>query len=199
MFFQYYTTYSGTGRGVFQTLVDWGLIDAILPFVLIFVLIFAILQKIKIFHEEGNKEKGDRKLNGILALVIAAMVVIPHVVQLYPPEQDPINIINQFLPSTAVVLIAILAVILLLGLAGAEVPSLMQWAIALVALGFLVVMILMAVIPGFFPTFYWLQDPSIQALVIILLIMGLVGWFIIREPGTGGGMKDFIDSWMKTP
>jgi len=196
MFFQYYTTYSGTGRGVFQTLVDWGLIDAILPFVLIFVLIFAILQKIAIFKDEAGK--GDRKLNGILALVIAAMVVIPHVVQLYPPEQDPINIINQFLPSTAVVLIAILAVILLLGLAGAEVPSLMQWAIALVALGFLIVMILMAVIPGFFPTFYWLQDPSIQALVIILLIMGLVGWFIIREPGTGGGMTDFINKWMKT-
>jgi hypothetical protein len=57
----------------------------------------------------------------------------------------------------------------------------------------------MAVIPGFFPTFYWLSDPSIQALVIILLIMGLVGWFVIREPGTGGGMKDFIDKWMKTP
>ena len=196
MFFQYYTTYSGTGRGVFQTLVDWGLVDAILPFVLIFVLIFAILQKIAIFKDG---DKSDRKLNGILALVISAMVVIPHVVQLYPPEQDPINIINQFLPSTAVVLIAILAVILLLGLAGAEVPSTMQWVIALGALGFLIVMILMAIIPGFFPTFYWLSDPSIQALVIILLIMGLVGWFVIREPGTGGGMKGFIDTWMKNP
>jgi peptidoglycan/LPS O-acetylase OafA/YrhL len=195
MFFQYYTSYSGTGRGVFQILVDWGLVDAILPFILIFVLLFAILQKIKIFKAEG-KDEGDRKLNGILALVIAALVVVPHVVQLYPAEQDPINIINQFLPSTAVILVAILAVILLLGLAGASIPSTFQWVIALVALGFLIVMILMAIIPGFFPSFYWLQDPSIQALVIILLIMGLVGWFVVREPGQGD-FKGFIDKWMK--
>jgi peptidoglycan/LPS O-acetylase OafA/YrhL len=196
MLFQYYTSYSGTGRGVFQTLVDWGLIDAILPFILIFVLLFAILQKIGMFKDDAGKP--DRKISGLLALVIAAIVVVPHVVQLYPPEQDPINIINQFLPSTAVILIAILAVILLLGLAGAKVPSLMQWAIALAALGFLIVMILMAVIPGFFPTFYWLSDPSMQALVIILLIMGLVGWFVIREP-TDEGLGEFVNKWFGSP
>lgn len=196
MFFQYYTSYSGTGRGVFQILVDWGLIDAILPFILIFVLLFAILQKIGMF--KGEDAKPDRKINGLLALVIAALVVVPHVVQLYPPEQDPINIINQFLPSTAVVLVAILAVILLLGLAGAQVPSAFQWLIALFALGFLIVMILMAIIPGFFPTFYWLNDPAVQALVIILLIMGLVGWFVIRGPSEGD-FAGFIDRWMKEP
>ncbi len=197
MLFQYYPTYTGgTGRGVFQTLVDWGLVDAILPFILIFVLIFAILQKVKIFGEgAGDARKGDKRLNGLLALVIAALVVVPHVVQLYPPEQDPINIINQFLPSTAVVLVAVFAVILLLGFAGAGIPSTLQWLIALFALGFLVVMIFMAVIPGFFPTFHWLQDPSVQALVIILLIMGLVAWFVIREPGEGD-FKGWIDRWM---
>ncbi len=196
MTYHYYTYSGGTGRGVFQTLVDWGLVDAILPFILIFVLLFAILQKIKIFGEgAGDTRTGDRKLNGLLALVIAAMVVVPHVAQLYPPEQDPINIINQFLPTTAVILIAILAVILLLGLAGAAIPSTLQWAIALVALGFLVVMILMAVIPGFFPTFYWLQNPTVQAVVIVLLLMGLVGWFVVREPG-GDDFKTWIDKWL---
>ncbi|MEM3154042.1 MAG: hypothetical protein QW165_00545 [Candidatus Woesearchaeota archaeon] len=194
MLFQYYPTYtSGTGRSVFQTLADWGFVDAILPFILIFVLVFAILQKIGMFKDD--KGKPDRKINGLLALVIAALVVVPHVVQLYPPDQDPINIINQFLPSTAVILVAILAVILLLGLAGAEIPSVLQWLIALFALGFLIVMILMAVIPGFFPTFYWLQDPAIQALLIILLVMALVAWFVIREPGEGD-FKGWIKDWL---
>lgn len=193
MTYHYYTYSGGTGRGVFQTLVDWGLVDAILPFILIFVLLFAILQKTKMFKDETGL--GDRKINGLLALVIAALVVVPHVVQLYPAEQDPINIINQFLPTTAVILVAVLAVIMLLGLAGAAIPSALQWVVALFALGFLVVMILMAVIPGFFPTFYWLQDPTVQAIVIVLLLMGLVGWFVIREPG-GDDFKTWIDKWL---
>jgi len=183
--------YSGTGRNIFQTLVDWGFVDAILPFILIFVLIFAILQQIKMFGE-------DRRIHGILAMVIAAMVVVPHVVGLYPQGSDPIIMINQFLPAAAVLLIAILVVILLLGLAGAEIPSTFQWLIALVAIGILLFIILMTVIPGFFPTFDFLRDPSMQALLIILLVMGLVGFFVIREPG-GGGLKEWLDTWMKKP
>jgi len=195
MFFQYYG-YQGTGRGVFQMLVDWGFVDAILPFILIFVLIFAILQKVGMFKTDATTP--DRRINGILAMVIAAMVVVPHIVGLYPQGSDPIVMINQFLPGTAVLLVAILAVILLLGLAGAEIPSTFQWVIALVAIGILLFTILMSVVPGFFPYFDFLRDPSMQALLIILLIMGLVGFFVIREPG-GGGLKEWIDKWMKTP
>lgn len=183
--------------GVFQTLVDWGFVDAILPFILIFVLIFAILQKVALFkHGEGP----DRRINGILALVISAMVVVPHIVRMYPPEADPINMINQFLPQTGVLLLAVLCVMLLLGLAGAGIPSWLTAVVGLIAAGFLVVMILMAVMPGFFPSVGFLSDPATQALLIVLLTMGLIGWFIIREPEQRQtGQPSWLDEWFFKP
>ncbi len=197
MLFQAYAPYSGGGgsaiQSLFQALVDWGFIDALLPFLLLFTIIFGILQKIALFHK-GDDKKPDKQINAVLGFIIAAMVVVPHIIGAYPPGQDPVDIINQFLPSTAVILLAVLCVILLLGLAGGAVPSFMLWTVALVALGFLIVMILMAVLPGFWPTFSFLHDPSIQALVIILLVMGLVGFFVIREP-TAPNSHGFTD-WL---
>jgi len=187
--------YGYARSGVWQTLVDWGLVDALLPFILIFVLIFAILQKTKVFTKDDGT-KPDRKINGVLAFVIAAMVVVPHITNLYPPESDPINIIMAFLPHTAVILLAVLCVIVLLGLAGGEIPSLLLWAIALGALGFLLVIILMTMIPGFFPTAGFLRDPGTQALLIILLIMGLVGYFVIRDPEESEGLGNWLKTWI---
>ena len=204
MLFQFAPYPSGGGsalQGLFQALVDWGFVDAFLPFLLLFVLLFGILQKIAIFGtKEGETKKPDRRINGVLSFIIAAMVVVPHIIGAYPPGSDPIDIINQFLPSTAVILLAILCVILLLGLAGGEIPSLLLWAIALVALAFLVVMMLMAMVPGFLPTFAFLHDPAIQALIIILLVMGLVGYFVVREePEPGKGLADWLNRWIGKP
>jgi len=197
----YPSTVGGTFQSLMQALIDWGFVDAFLPFMLIFVLIFATLQKIALFGEgEGAERKPDRQINGVLAFVIAAMVVVPHIAGLYPPNSDPIIIINTFLPSTAVILIAVLCVILLLGLAGTEIPNVLLWSIALVAAGFLIFMILVAMIPGFLPTFDFLRDPAIQALIIILLVMGLIGYFVVREPaaaGAEGGWEKFIKSMFK--
>lgn len=199
----YPSTVGGTFQSLMQALIDWGFIDAFLPFMLIFVLIFATLQKTKLFGEgaDFDTRKPDRQINGVLAFVIAAMVVVPHIAGLYPPDSDPIIIINTFLPSTAVILIAVLCVILLLGLAGTEVPNVLLWSIALVAAGFLIFMILVAVLPGFLPTFDFLRDPAIQALIIILLVMGLIGYFVVREPAATataeGGWEKFIKSMFK--
>lgn len=190
--------YPRTGGGVWRTLADWGFVDALLPFMLIFILVFAILQRIKLFTDDA--ENADRRINGILALVLAAIVVAPHIMGMYPRGSDPIIMIMQFLPGAVVILVAVLMVILLLGLAGGEIPNLMLWAVALVALGFLVFTILMAVIPGFFPTFQFLRDPSVQALIIILLVMGLIGFFVIREPtGQRNEFANWIQRWMGPP
>jgi hypothetical protein len=184
------------GSNVFQYLYDWGLIDALLPFLLIFVLVFAVLQRVPLFRS-GNQP--DRRINGVLALIIGAMVVVPHIIGMYPEASDPVYLINSFLPHTAVLLVAILCVVLLLGLAGGNIPNLLLWAIALFAVGLLVVTILMAMIPGFWPSFDFLRDPAIQALVIILLVLGLVGYFVIREPGGQQGFDNWLRVWVGTP
>ena len=186
MLFQY--PYYG-GRGLWRTLVDWGFLDLILPFILIFVLVFGILQKIGLFTTE--QKQPDRRINGVLALVIAGMIVLPHVVGLYPPNSDPIVLINKFLPSTGVLLLAVLCVVLLLGLAGGKIPSLVSGLVAVIAVGILLIIISLAVFPGFFPSWYFLRDARMQALLIILLVMGLIGWFVIRGPSTGTAATKF--------
>jgi len=199
MMFQYPTQYptqnvGGALQNIFRSLVDWGFVDALLPFLLIFILIFAILQKIKIFSEgEGANLKPNKKINGVLAFIVAAMIVAPHVTGMYPPGSDPIVMMSQFIPGAGVLLLALFCVMILLGLAG-PVPNLLVWFIALVALGFLLIIILMAVIPGFFPWFGWMRDPTVQALLIIFLTLGLVGFFLFREPGEG--FENWATTWM---
>lgn len=191
MLFQY-TTYSGAGTGLFQTLYQWGFLDAVLPFLLIFIIIFAILQKVALFKSEGDKP--DKRINGMLGLIIGLMVVFPHVLNIYPKNADPILIINQILPGASVLLVAILLLAVMLGFTSG-LPTLFIWAVVLVAVALMVFLIVTAIFPGFVPGFQFLKDPAKQAAILIILVMGLVVYFIMREP-SGGGFKDWIKDWM---
>jgi len=190
-------SYSGAGSGFFEMLYQWGFIDAILPFLLIFIIIFAVLQKIGLFKDDDGKP--DRKINGILGMIIGAMVVIPHVLRLYDPSADPVMIINQILPGASALLIAVLLVIILLGLAGGTIPNVMVWLVALVALAFMVFLIVSAIFPAFLPNWQFLQDPAMQAALVILIVMGLVVYFIIREPSDKGSLSKWLKDWMGPP
>ena len=191
--------YSGAGGNFFQVLYQWGFLDAILPFLLIFIIIFAVLQKIGLFKTEGDKS--DKRINGILALVIAAMVVFPHVLNLWTdPASDPVNVINKILPVASALLVAVLLVIVLLGLAGGTIPNAMAWLVALVALILLVFVILSAIFPEIIPAllrWQFLQSPANQAALIILGIMALVVYFVMREPSDKGfSLNKWLKDWM---
>lgn len=167
--------------GFLQTLLDYGLLDAVLPFLLIFAIVFGILQQIKIFRLDSDKP--NKAINGTLAMLIAAMVVGPHVLGLWPPGADPVLMIMDILPEATVLLVAIFLVVLLLGLSGGAMPSAMTWIVGLVALALLAFTIIMAILPGFFfPALEFLRDPGVQAAIIIILIVGLVIFFVFREP-----------------
>src|SRR3989344_7219133 len=103
---QYYS--GGQIQSVLAFMQSWGVVDALLPFLLLFTLVFAILQKVQLFkNDEGTKP--DKKLHGLIAFAIGAIIVLPHITGTYPdPRTDPINIINTFLPATAVLLLVIL-------------------------------------------------------------------------------------------
>ncbi len=220
--FQPFPTGGQQLRGVFQYLIDFGFQDFVLPALLIFTLFFAVLQRVPLFqttktvavkdaqgkisykeetypagHPEAGKPMrvGDRRINAIIAIVIALAITIPHTVGMYPADFDPIRIISNFLPSTVVVLVACLVVILLLGLAGAHIPSALQLLVAFVAVAFLIIIFLMNMFTGFFPTFYFLRDPAVQALIIVLLTMGLVGYWIIR-PEKKEELPKTLSRWM---
>ena len=182
-------------RTVLYQLESFGLSDVILPFLLIFTVVFAILQKIKPFGEDADRQKG---YNIIIALVMALSVVIPHVMGYYPADADIVNIINKALPQVSIILVAVLMVILIIGLFGGkpEWGSSMSGWVAIAAT--VVILYIFGRAAGWFnylPNWLsWLDNPDTQAMVLIIAVFGLVIWFITKEPKKDtdeGTMKKF--------
>jgi len=200
----------GQLRGVFQYLMDLGFLDFVLPFILIFVVFFAILQKVILFkasHKWDTTTKKwvptvatdkipDRKVNALISLAIALMITIPHAAGMYPPDMDPVVLLASFLPSTVIVLAAVFVIMLLLGIAGAGETSAMQLLVAFIGVCLLVFLFLLNIFPTFFPAgFYWLSDPTIQALLFVLLIMALVIYWVMKPAG-GQPVPQRLKEWM---
>jgi hypothetical protein len=183
-------------RDVIFRLRDIGLLDVILPFMLVFVVIFAILQKTPILGT-GDEAK---KYNLIVALVIGLLVVVPHVIyggaagdgeltlttkggRHYP---DVVDIMNNSLPTIAIWIIAILAVMLLVGmfdqkLRVSEFKTWIFWGAIIIVFYVFAVSANWFSAPGWLD---WLHDRTNQAILLILLVFGLVIFYITKKEPT---------------
>jgi len=100
-------------RDLIYALDSMGIADVLLPFLLIFTVVFAVLQK--------SQPLGEKKeYNVVIALIMGLLVVIPHVMGWYPADSDVVVIMNKALPNIAVVLVAILMVLMLVGIFGGK-------------------------------------------------------------------------------
>ncbi|HLD18396.1 MAG TPA: hypothetical protein VJB90_00090, partial [Candidatus Nanoarchaeia archaeon] len=97
---------------LFLQLQSLGILDSLIPFILIFVIVFATLEKAQIFGV------GKKNINAIVALAIGLMVVIPHIIGAYPPNRDPVTIMNTAIPNISVVAVAIVMALVLAGVFG---------------------------------------------------------------------------------
>src|SRR3989344_1162821 len=161
--------------------MDWYSIqEFLLPFLLIFTVIYAILQRSKILGE------GKKNFNVIVALVIALLVIIPHITGTFPYDQDPVRIINDAIPYVSVFIILILMFILLVGIWGVEV----DWAggtvtgwIALIS--FIIIVYIFGSSAGIWYSsswLWWLSDSNTQSLILIILVFAVLVYFITKEP-----------------
>lgn len=196
-------------RQYIRTFQNWGVLDVILPFLLFFTIIFAALQKTKILGDKDATTAGGKsgkRFNVVIALVIALLVVMPHVIYQGTPNDgklsisvggsqfpDPVDIVNNSLPTIAVWIVAILMLMLILGLFGGDL-TLLDYPLANV------VAIAAVVIVGYvfgaaagwwgntaqrFANYLGLNDPNTAFGLILLLVFGVVLYFIIKEPDTG--------------
>jgi hypothetical protein len=164
----------------FVALLDmWGVTDVLLPFILVFTIIFATLQKTKILGE------GKKQFNVMIALVMALAVVIPHVVGRYPFTFDPVDVINRALPQVSIIVVAIIMLLLIVGVFGNEIEigntPLAGWIVILAAIA---VIAIFGSAVGWFTFPFWLvflTDPELQALIVMILIFGIIIWFITKE------------------
>ena len=179
-------------------LENWGLTSIILPFLLIFTIVFAVFQKIKILGEK-------KSYNIVIALVLSLTTVIPHVTGNYPMNYDPVLIINRFLPQVSLIVIAIVMLLLLVGLWGAE----SDWVAGNVVTSWIVILSVIAIIWTFgaaanwWRGWYWLDNIFGQdtiAILVMILAFGLVIWFVTKDDSkesTGDGFLKQVGSLFK--
>ena len=155
---------------------QFGLLDAVLPFILIFAVIFTVLRK--------SGALGDKKnIHMLVALVISLLVVMPHVLGTYPPGQDVVNIINTALPNVSLVIVIIVAALILVGI---FIPNFtMGGGIG----GFMAIASLVVVIYIFGVSGGWwgssslgfLSNPDLQVPIVIVLVFAMVIYMITSE------------------
>lgn len=175
--------FTGTSYGPFSDAIRFleqlGIVDVILPFILIFTLLFAVLQKVKLF----GPDSGSKKYNIVFAIIIASITVIPHVTGTYPPNADVINIINNSLPQIALVIVAILMVLLMTGIIGGGEPK-FDFGKWIGAIAFVIVAYIFGASAGWwnlYGFFNYFSDPNLLTVVILLLVFGGVIWFVTHE------------------
>src|SRR3989338_5287256 len=158
----------------FARVLDRWNIEVVLVFLLIFVIIYAILQKTKILGE------AKKNLNIVVAMVVGLLVVIPHVTGRFPPNADPVIIIQDALPSISIVLVAIIFLLILIGVFGQEKiflgMSMPGW---IAFFSFAVVLIVFGGAAGWWSGYFgqtleqFVGAESI-AVVIMLLVFGII-------------------------
>ena len=154
--------------------------NGILVFLLIFTVVFATLQKTKILGV------GRKNFNAMIALIMGLLVIIPHITGNYPAGMDVVQIINEALPNVSMIAVAAIMLLLLVGLFGAESrwmgSSLSGW-IAILAFIFIVGIFASAAgLTGGFSAYDYIDEDTLL-MIVIILIFGVIVWYITKEPG----------------
>ena len=176
-----------------RNLEEWGLSDVLLPFLLIFTILFAVLQRTNILG------KNKRNWNTMVALTISLIVIVPHIMGTYPANRDPIEIINHALPNVSIVIVAIVMFLILIGLLGGDIAwpggRISGWIAILSAA---LILLIFGRAAGWYERWPrwlgWMDDSQTQALVVVILVFGIIIWFITKdETKEGPKWKLFSD------
>ncbi|MBU0637060.1 MAG: hypothetical protein KKF89_00360 [Nanoarchaeota archaeon] len=186
---------------------DIGVVDVILPFLIIFTLVFAALEKSHILGKDS------KKFNVVIALCMGFSVIIPHVLWgsrdpsnafLGNGMLDVVNIMNKALPDVSLVLIAFVMVMLILGIIGGDVnfagTSLGGIAMVIAIIAVLVVFLSAANVWRTLPWWLrWVQDPYVKEVVVVLLVFGIIIGFITKDDKNSKekGFKHFMEDLTK--
>ena len=151
-------------------LVDIGVYDVFLPFLLVFAIIFAILEKTKIL----GKDKSN--INAIVAVVVGLLLVV---------QQGIVQIINAFLPRVSLIIVVILMGLLIIAMiAGKEYKGIQGTTLG-VAMILVIIAIIFALTASPSTGANWLTSSDRETLLRIgiplLIFIGVI-WFVVSKP-----------------
>lgn len=192
LLFQAPVPFSQFGQLFANASLRYGFYDIILPFMLIFAIVYAILHKINVPSDKKN-------IQMTIALVIALMFLYPHLAGIQP---DPVGILLSAIPNITVLLVGITLFLILMGLLKFKIAgSILQ---SLAVIGSLLAIIYLFMLGAGFTPFQWLAqyfpvllDPQIQDLLIILLVFGLIVYFVVSDDSTPSRpLKETLKDWI---
>lgn len=163
---------------MFAQLEQLGLLDSLIPFLLVFAVVFAALEKAQIFGV------GKKNINMIVSLAIALMFVIPHIIGTYPPGQDPVLIMNTAIPNVSLVAIAVVMALVLAGALGFQFVggglTGMVLIFSLVVVGWF-----FGNAAGWWNNAIFNMSPETKSLIVTILVFGIIIFFITRDSSGG--------------
>ncbi|MBT4935247.1 hypothetical protein HOL21_04715 [Candidatus Woesearchaeota archaeon] len=173
----------------FQT---YGVMDFILPFLLVFTIIFAVTAFVPLFKDHKN-------FRVVIALILGLIFVAPHVMGTYPLGYDPVQVMNEAIPSISLVAVAAVMLLLLMGIFGTDFSKKAAPVIAIASIGFIFYIFGASLNfwTGPYDAFSWWTEEATE-LLIIILAFGVVVWLITKEPSKGKGMDSIknIGKWV---
>jgi hypothetical protein len=142
--------------------------------------------------------EGKRNMNVGIAFIFGLLVVIPHVTGNFPAGYDPVAIINSALPSISLVVVAIVALMILLGVFAHD-----RILLGMTAPGWVGVFSVGALVFIFGSSAGWwnagvldwldsIFGSDIIAIAIMLLVFGIIIAFV-----TGGGEAEKVGALEK--
>lgn len=167
-------------------------LSLLLIFLLIFTVIFAIMEKTRILGEK-------KSYNVVVAMVIGLLVVLADYYGWYAGYKSPINVIREALPAVSLVILAVIALLILVGVWGVET----EWDKAnkltggIVIVSALVILYIFGAAAEWWHGWDWLYrifGSDALSVVIMLLVFGLVIFFITRgekETKGEGALRSF--------
>ncbi len=174
-------------RNMILNLEAMGVLDVLLPFILVFTLVFAVLQKTKILGQD-KEDKPRKNFNVIIALVMALGVVIPSVTGAYVYGVDVVQVINNAIPNIALLVVGIVMLLLVTGVFGNPLDTSKSYLgsgfiiFAILAVGFIFATSAGWLGRGYVPRWlYFIYNPQFQTLVITILVFALIIHFITKE------------------
>ncbi|HLP79398.1 MAG TPA: hypothetical protein VK158_02085 [Acidobacteriota bacterium] len=157
------------------TLERLGVVDVILPFVLIFTIVFGIFSKINLWGDAKNA----KQFNVMIALAMGLIVVFQHVINRGSPY-DVVDIINNSLPQVAIILVAIVMLFLMVGLFDGQ-DQVKSWKGWVAGISVVVVLFIFASNAGFgwWTLPYWINE-DLVTLIVVLMVFGGIIYYITK-------------------
>lgn len=181
------------------TLVQNGLVE-LLVFLLVFVITFGILRKIHLFAKDSSSSElaKVRKVHLLISLAMGATILFPRYAPGYD-QYDVIGIIERSLPQFSVFVVALIALIVVLGIFNIKIGGTkgnpLRGFLSLVMVG-LVIWIFAGSAGVFWRLPNWMNQ-ELAAVIIALLIFGLVVSFIMGPESSNKkykNLQEFIDA-----